>query len=78
MLAESRIAKLGTKVALDTEVEVRGVVGLRTLRRKSTIFLNKPTGIVSNLPDKNKNEKEAYDLVVLRMQNTTRMQAAPI
>ena len=54
MLAESRIAKCGTKVALDTEVEVRGVVGLRALRRKSTIFLNKPTGIVSNLPDINK------------------------
>jgi len=66
VLAESRIAKCGTKVALDTEVEVRGVVGLRALRRKSTIFLNKPTGIVSNLPDINKNEKEAYDLVMLR------------
>lgn len=68
VLADNLVAQLGTKIVQNTEIQISGVYGLKSLRIKSSIFLNKPSGVVSNLPAKN--EKEANDLVELQNAKT--------
>ena len=40
VLADNLVAQLGTKIVQNTEIQISGVYGLKSLRIKSSIFLN--------------------------------------
>ena len=61
---EGAVARQGDKALSDACIEIADAAGVRWLRAKVTVVLNKPIGWVSNLPGPG--EREASELVTAR------------